>query len=170
MPARRLEIGEHGAIRYHEDGDRVTAAMYYRNGQGKRRRVEATAGTRTAASRALMDSFRRVMASSGGAAYTSRTTFRDVSMEWFARFEELVAAGRRSPASAELYRATLVRHVLPAIGGLRLRELTTARLDGFLHTVLQEKGHATAKVCRSVASGVCGFAARRDGLPDQPCA
>jgi hypothetical protein len=43
MPARRLEIGEHGAVRYTEDGDRVTAAMYYRNGHGQRRRVEATA-------------------------------------------------------------------------------------------------------------------------------
>lgn len=168
MPARRLEIGEHGSIRYVEDGERVTASMYYRNGQGRRRRLEATAASKRAAHRLLMESFGRAMAASGGASYTGQTTFRDISQEWFERFIEQVKAGRRSPASAEHYRSTLDRHVLPAIGGLRLRELTPARLDAFLHQVLQEKGHATAKVCRSVTSGVCGYAVRRDALPTNP--
>lgn len=80
----------------------------------------------------------------------------------------MVSAGRRSPASAALYRATLDRHVLPVIGGLRLTELTTSRIDAFLHGVLRDKGHATAKVCRSVVSGVCGLAVRRDGLRSNP--
>jgi integrase len=80
----------------------------------------------------------------------------------------MVAAGRRSPASAVLYRATLDRHVLPAIGELRLSELTTARIDAFLHRLLRENGHATAKVSRSVVSGVCGFAVRHDGMRSNP--
>ncbi len=108
------------------------------------------------------------MASSGGLGYTPRTTFADVATEWFDRFAEMVTAGRRSPASAALYRATLDRHVLPVIGGLRLSEVTTARLDAFLHRLLRENGHATARVARSVVSGVCGYAARRDGLRSNP--
>ncbi len=91
-----------------------------------------------------------------------------MAAEWFERFEQLVRDGRRSPASASLYRATLDRHVLPVIGGLRLAELTTARVDAFLHSVLRDKGHATAKVCRSVLSGVCGLAVRRDALRSNP--
>lgn len=168
MPARRLEIGEHGTVRYSDHGGRVTASMYYRNGQGQRRRIDATADTKTAAHRAAMKAFANAMASSGGVAYTSRTTFADVATEWFGRFAELVVAGRRSPASAALYRATLDRHVLPVIGRLRLSELTTARLDAFLHRLLRERGHATAKVARSVVSGVCGYATRRDGLRSNP--
>lgn len=169
MPGRRLQIGEHGAVAYSTGSTgRVTAAMYYRNGQGRRRRIEATADTKTAAHREAVKAFERAMASSGGVAYTARTTFRDVSVEWFERFEQLVTAGRRSPASAVLYRATLDRHVLPVIGGLRLSELTTARVDAFLHELLREKGHATAKVSRSVVSGVCGYAVRRDGMRSNP--
>ena len=169
MPARRLQIGEHGSITYTIGaGGRVTAAMYYRNGQGRRRRVEATADTKTAAHREAVKAFERAMASSGGVAYSARTTFRDVSVEWFERFEQLVTGNRRSPASAVLYRATLDRHVLPVIGGLRLAELTTVRLDTFLHGVLRDKGHATAKVCRSVVSGVCGLAVRRGALRSNP--
>ena len=168
MPARRLEIGEHGAVRYTIGGDRVTASMYYRNGQGQRRRVDATAG-------------REDGGESGGDGLVSSCDGEfgrgrlhepyDVSRCGGGVVPAVSGAGGSwSPfaGSAELYRATLDRHVLPAIGGLRLRELTTARLDAFLHGVLQKTGHATAKVCRSVTSGVCGFAARRDGLPTNP--
>lgn len=79
-----------------------------------------------------------------------------------------MALGRRSPSSAALYRATLDRHVLRGIGGLRLNELTTAPVGAFLHRTLQEKGHATAKVCWSVVSGICGLAVRRDALRCNP--
>lgn len=102
MPARRLEIGEHGAVRFSGSGGRVTSSMYYRNGQGQRRRIEATADSKTAAHREAKKALEWAMASSGGVAYSARTTFRDVSVEWFARFEQLVAAGRRSPGSAAL--------------------------------------------------------------------
>jgi hypothetical protein len=121
MPARRLEVGEHGSVTYQARGGRVTASMYYRNGQGQRRRIEATADSKTAAHREAKKALERAMAASGGVAYSARTTFRDVSVEWFARFEQLVAAGRRSPGSAALYRATLDRHVLPASAGFGCR-------------------------------------------------
>jgi integrase len=142
--------------------------MYYRNGQGRRRRIEATADSKTAAHREAVHAFEQAMAAAGGVGYSKRTTFRDLAEEWFERFEQLVQAGRRSPASASLYRSTLDRHVLPVIGGLRLTELTTSRIDAFLHQVLRDRGHATAKVCRSVVSGACGLAVRRDGLRSNP--
>jgi hypothetical protein len=46
--------------------------------------------------------------------------------------------------------------------------LTPARIDAFLHGLLREKGQGTAKVSRSVVSGVCGLAVRRDGLRSNP--
>jgi integrase len=169
MPARRLQIGEHGSVAYVTGPTgRVTASMYYRNGQGRRRRIEATADSKTAAHREAVKAFERAMAAAGGVSFSSRTTFRDLAAEWFERFEQLVRDGRRSPASASLYRATLDRHVLPVIGEVRLAELTTARVDALPHRVLRDKGHATAKVCRSVLSGVCGLAVRRDALRSNP--
>ncbi len=66
MPALRLEVGEHGSITYRSQAGRVTASMYYRNRQGQRRRIEATADTKTAAHRAAVEALRKAMASSGG--------------------------------------------------------------------------------------------------------
>jgi hypothetical protein len=52
--------------------------------------------------------------------YTTRTTFADVAEPWHAHLVELADAGRRSPTTIALYRWLLDRHVLPAIGALRL--------------------------------------------------
>jgi integrase len=62
----------------------------------------------------------------------------------------------------------LDRSVLPALGALRLREITVARLDGFLNQVRIQRGNATAKICRSVVSGVLGLAVRHGALAGNP--
>ena len=51
---------------------------------------------------------------------------------------------------------------------LRLGEVTTPRLDHFVQAVLAERGYATAKVTRSVLSGVCGWLVRRGALRGEP--
>jgi hypothetical protein len=51
MPGHRLQTGEHGDISYRERGERTTASVYCRNHGGRRRRIEATADTRTGARR-----------------------------------------------------------------------------------------------------------------------
>jgi integrase len=58
--------------------------------------------------------------------------------------------------------------VLPAIGDLRLSELSVARLDHFLHEKHRVDSYGIAKACRSVCSGVCGFAVRRDAMRFNP--
>ena len=62
----------------------------------------------------------------------------------------------------------LARHLLPGIGSLRLSELTPARMDAFIRDRRRKAGYSVAKSCRSVASGVCGFAVRRDALRYNP--
>ena len=85
-----------------------------------------------------------------------------------ASLDELVAAGRRSPRTVDLYRHVLARHLLPGLGSLRLSELTPARMDSFIRDRRRKAGYSVAKSCRSVASGVCGFAVRRDALRYNP--
>lgn len=60
------------------------------------------------------------------------------------------------------------RVIAPGIGGLRLGEVSTPRLDRFVQAVLLERGYATAKLTRSVLSGVCGWLVRRGALPVNP--
>jgi integrase len=168
MPGHRLQIGEHGDISYQHRGDKVTASLYYRNNDGRRRRIEATAATRTAARRKALEVLGQRLASASMTSCTSRTTFRDLAGEWIAHLDELAAMGRRSPSTVGLYRHGLDRHVLPGIGDLRLGELTPARLDHFLHQKRRERGYSTAKLCRAIASGVCGLAVRREALRANP--
>jgi integrase len=168
MGGRRLDIGEHGEISYREALGRVTASFYYRNNQGLRRRIEATSGSRTGARREALASLEKLMSSSGVGQYSKRTTLREVAEQWHQEIVQLVAAGRRSPTTAAQYRRTLDRHVLPGLGGLRLSELNTARVDHLLRQTFSQNGPAAAKLCRAVLSGVCGFAVRRDAMRFNP--
>ena len=82
--------------------------------------------------------------------------------------EERVAAGTRSPSTLDLYRHAVEKHIGPGLGGLRLGELTVPRVDRFLQLVLRTKGYSTAKLCRTVLSGICGWLVRQGGLPFNP--
>ena len=79
-----------------------------------------------------------------------------------------VERGSRSPSSLEMYRRAVEQHVIPGVGSLRLGEITTARLDRFLQAGAAQKGYATAKLCRTVLSGICGWLVRQDALGSNP--
>ena len=87
-----------------------------------------------------------------------------IAEDWFRQIEDLVENGHRSPSTLGLCRHVLDRHVLRGRGSLRLSEITPSRVDHFLQDKRRSTGYSTAKLCRSVASGVCGLAVRRDAL------
>ena len=58
--------------------------------------------------------------------------------QWFASVQELVRRGRRSPTTVAFHCRVLDSHVLPSIGELRLSELSTARMDHFIHQTVGE--------------------------------
>ncbi len=168
MSGQRLAAGEHGAIRYRvKPTGRVAAQVYVRNPQGVRKRVEATGASQGGGASAGDGSAGRGTGG-GGSTYSRTTTFGDVAADWLASLDELVQAGRRSPRTVALYRHALNRHVLPGLGGLKLAELTPARVDAFIRDRRRRSGYSVAKLCRSVASGVCGFAVRRDAMRSNP--
>lgn len=164
----RLAIGEHGNIAYKEGDGRVTARLRFRGHDGRVRRLAATGANRTAARRRLLKALEEALAASGSGTYSARTTFAKVAEEWFAHVSQLVDDGRRSPSTLGLYRHVLDNHVLPGVGDLRLSELSASRADKFIHDKRRDKGYATAKLCRSVMSGICAFAVRRDAMRSNP--
>jgi integrase len=164
----RLAIGEHGNIAYSAKGGRVTARLRYRGHDGRLRRLAATGGNKTAARRRLLKALEEALAVSGSGEYSTRTTFAQVAEEWSTHVSDLVGDGRRSPSTLGLYRHILDNHVLPGVGDLRLSELSASRVDKFIHDKRRDKGYATAKLCRSVMSGICAFAVRRDAMRSNP--
>jgi hypothetical protein len=91
-----------------------------------------------------------------GDEFTARSTFHEATAGWLAMFAGQVERGARSPSTYDAYRDVVRRVVEPGVGSLRLGEVTTPRLDRFVQAVLVDRGHATAKLTRSVLSGICG--------------
>ena len=76
---------------------------------------------------------------------------------------------RTAPPSTLLaYRDRLDRQVIPALGSLRVRELSTGMVDRHLRAVRDKHGASMAKLCRTVLSGMAGLATRLDALEHNP--
>jgi integrase len=129
------------------------------------REVERRGKTKSAAERRLKEALRdRASAVAAAEDITPDSKFSVVAEAWFASLE----GSDLSPTTLEAYRRRMDVQVIPALGGLRCREVTIGVIDRFLKTVTAKNGSGTAKLCRSVVSGICGFAARHDALERNP--
>lgn len=166
MPAGRpvTDVGTAGAIHTKAVRSGVyRARVRVRDLDGVRREVTATGTTKAAAERAL----RRKLNDRHPAASTSvtrETTLRTLAQEWlkFLRDE-----GRIESSTTNEYERVLDKVILPALGSLRLRELSTGQLERFLvdlRAVSSSRQHK-AKV---VLSAVLGMAVRYDALLVNP--
>ena len=163
-----LRLGEYGDVMFVPASGRQIAMVYYRDFAGRKRRVKRSGRSKAEARRRVIEAVERVIRLGSSAQFDARSTLGDVASEWLTLFQARVEQGVRSPATLDLYWQTVERHIKPGIGGLRLGELTTSRLDRFLQAVLVLRGHATAKRCRSVLSGICGWLVRQDALSFNP--
>jgi integrase len=132
------------------------------------RKVERNGQSEAAAKNRLREHLRDRARQGAYDSLNRDSRFRVAADEWIASVDRLVVQGLRSPNTAQLYRLNLTTHVLPALGELRLREITVPRLDRVIQTLQLHKGAATAKIARSVASGVLGLAVRHGAIPTNP--
>ncbi|HEY6794234.1 MAG TPA: site-specific integrase, partial [Kineosporiaceae bacterium] len=164
-----LPLGTMGEIRcYPLGGGRYRATTNYRDYDGVTRRVERTGASKAQARGRLKEACRDRGRTDAHADITPDTTVKAVAELWFEEIEHAVAAGDRSPGTAQTYRDRLDNQIIPAIGALRLREVTVSRVDRLLKAVRTTNGVGTAKLTRTVLSGVLGLAARHDALTGNP--
>jgi len=76
--------------------------------------------------------------------------------------------GERSPGTGRAYRDRLDQQVIPAIGALRLREVTVSTVDHVIKTTRERHGVSVAKLTRTVMSGMFGLAVRHDAMVSNP--
>jgi integrase len=168
MPRLPIPVGSFGTISRARLKDGTwTARTYVRDLDGERRLVSRRGPSGAAAEREL----KKALAERTAPARTSlgpTTRIRDVAERWYRDVQADVDADEKSPNTARLYRHYLDRHVLPGVGALRLGEATVARLDDFVSAVGTRSGSGAAKACRSVLSGVMGYAARYGAIPTNP--
>ncbi len=139
------------------------ASARYRDSDGITRTVQAFGPTGSSAERTLILGLKeRTVSNPEGVSRDIR--LNALSELWFAEME---ASGRASRQTIEGYRDTYRRTISPALSGLRLRELSTGRLDQFLKKVALDHP-ATARHSKVVLAGMLGLAVRQDAIPSNP--
>ena len=159
-----LPIGTAGAVRFYATGSGWRARTLFRDYDGGTRPLLRAGRTKAEAERRLKEAVRDRVYLGGAADLTPDSAVLAVAERWVA---ELTAAGR-APRTIEQYEYNIDRCLKPGVGQLRVRELTTGLADRYVRAVEAKHGAATAKMSRSVLSGVCGLACRLDLLTANP--
>lgn len=171
---RSLPVGEWSEINvvpHHDDDGRLVsyrAFARYRDLDGRSRQVERRGQSMGEARGLLREALEERGRSAGFGSLASADRFEIAAEMWLDRVRRMVKEGRRSPATLDVYERYLRVHVLPGLGSLRLRELTTPLLDRFVMDLSDRKGTAVARTCRTIVSGVMGLAVRYGALTSNP--
>ena len=170
-----LPIGSWGLIRTYlvgqdEKGNpkRHRAVADYRDFDGVVRRVEASGRSVTQATQNLRHKLQNRSLAGRHGDLTTMSRFSEAASLWLSRVDDLVKVGRRSPGTVDTYRRQLRNHVLPALGEVRLGEVTTPLVDKVIGAVKADVSAATAKSCRSVISGVMSLSVRYGAIAHNP--
>ncbi|WP_460960103.1 tyrosine-type recombinase/integrase [Parasphingorhabdus pacifica] len=140
----------------------------FRDSDGVSREVERSGRTAAVAERSLKKALADRSKARGGQIKPD-TRFRDVAGQWLTTIEHAVNSGTRSPTTLDQYRSVLHRHVLPALGELRIGyEVTVPAVDAFLQALRTNKSVAVTKTARSIVAGVTGYAVRHGALEQNP--
>src|SRR4051812_1548675 len=157
-----MALGTAGAIRIYKISTGYRARVLVRDYDGHVRAVERNAGSKIAAERALKLALRDRAPGKTGGEITADSRVLLLAEAWYGSLDDL------SPITLQAYHDRLDRQLLPRLGQLRIRELSVGILDRHLRDITDHHGIATARMCRSVLSGMCALAARHDALPHNP--
>lgn len=175
MPRPPLPIGTWGEIRTYvarmnDKGkpDRYRAVTNFRDHDGRTRRVERFGPSKTAAINLLKTALKERAGTVRSGRLSALSKFSDAAKIWLEKLTALVVEGNRSPGTLNTYQSVLERHVMPALGNLRLGEIGVPDVDQHVGAVKEHAGVSTARIVRSVVSNVLGLAARYGAIKANP--
>jgi integrase len=167
MARPELPLGAYGKITTTESSAGFTSITKFRDMDGVVRRVKRNGKTAAAAERTLKAALINRQAPVKDAAVEPGSKFSKVAELWFTEFEQLVGSGQRSSGSLDTYRSIYRTHVDPALGALRMREVTTPVVDRAL-SAIKKKSTSRARTAKIVISGVMRCAARHGAVTVNP--
>ncbi|SFO37735.1 Site-specific recombinase XerD [Pseudonocardia ammonioxydans] len=167
MPRPPLPLGSYGKITAWQDGDSWIARTHYRDFDGRTRQVKRRGKSKAAAIRSLRSAIVDRQAPVKESEVVPDSRFTKVAELWLAEVREAVDAGRRSPGTLDIYASIYRRHVEPALGEMRVREMTTPVVDRALG-VIKKRSASRARTAKVVISGVMKLAARHGAIAYNP--
>ncbi|MEU2176350.1 site-specific integrase [Nocardia sp. NPDC019219] len=175
MPRQALAIGTYGKISCKQQSNGSwRATTRYRDDDGETRTVQAFGPTKAKAEGNLKDKLKDRNPGQDKA-ITRETKLAELADLWL---NELEYEKRTTPQTIELYRDEIdistdkrakkdTIKIKSALGGVRVREATTSRLDRHLKKVA-EVGAWKARIHRVILSGMMGLAVRHDAITQNP--
>ena len=157
-------LGTYGSISVRKLGAKYAATTRYCDMDGDYLRIQATATSKTKATNALKAKIAGQADTAGDSDLDRNTSLRDLASYWL---EEVRVAGRQAPQTLDAYERSLEVVVLPALGQLRLRELTVGRVDRFLKALAPEHP-SRARRAKIVLALVFDLAVRHDAVGKNP--
>lgn len=157
-------LGTWGTIRTTQVRDGAyRARTRIRDKDGVPREVTATGTTIAAAERALREKLVD-RATPTQQTVTADTTVATLATLWLKYLRD---EGRIEATTINEYERVLAKVVIPELGGLRLREVTTSRLDLFL-VRLRATSASRQRKTKVVMGAIFGMAVRHDALAVNP--
>jgi integrase len=159
-----LVLGTWGDIKRSKNtGGGWTAFARFRDYDGVTRQVKRVGPTGASAERVLLEALvaRSHLPSEE---LTRDSTIAVLAEKWIEEY----ASTKNSDSTKQNYSDLIDRHIIPAMGSVRLREATVPYLDRFIKTHARQTGAASAKLCRVVLSHMFGLAARHGAVPANP--
>lgn len=144
-------LGTHGVVSKPRvlDSGKVQVSTYLRLFNGKTVKVRATGASAAAARRALGARCQQRLQGDDVTDLTTTSPLRRLLETWLPRHD----VGERS---RELYKQNIRLHVTPALGEVRLNELSTPRVQVFLDSLTP----GTARSCRAILGSAVSLAVR----------
>lgn len=134
----------------------------FRDFDGRIRRVAKHGRSRAAAERALKLELANRQTPAGGGAIVASTRVSELARLW------LDAPHGWSTGTERTYRSVIGNQVVPALGELRLREVTTGVVSRALRAIADRHGPSAAKSSKACLSGMFRMAIEDGALPANP--
>lgn len=159
MVKPRTPAGQHGLIHYRKTtSGKIEARTRYRHDNGRLALIQATGKSKTAARLALEEKLAGLTIDTSGE-LTADSTIKALAAVWAEANQEK----KLSHNTTRQRQYILTRFILPALGDLTLREITSGRLVRFIKSV-QTDSAPYANMSRTVLSQMFKLALSHDAL------
>jgi integrase len=160
-----LPVGTYGRIKTYELGpNSVRARTRYRDYDGITRPVERVGRSKTAAENNLKAALRDRGRAMLDGEITEDTKVSVVAELWLRDLDD----SDRAIRTKITYHENWERHVKPAVGDLRVRDMRVSRVDRIVRDLREHSGQGTSIHAKVVLSGILGLAVRHDALDSNP--
>lgn len=160
MARSPLVLETHGVIRRKKVNGVPTAFTRYRDADGVTRKVQRTGKTLPDAEQNLKEALKsRIVEVDENAALTVDSTVMQLVDEWLS---EARASSRYAVATLRTYDRRANALIKPALGSVRIREVTVSKIDRFIKLTIVNHGPGSARTIRSVLINAFDLATRHN--------